>query len=139
MMYENFHLADIVRASHDDFDVVFGINNSRDAFNLLKQYSNAILFFTKGADKVEFMSESIEVHLPAPKIKVVSTIGAGDTFNAGLVYSLLNEGILKSDLPELRKIQLESILKTCISCSQKVCGSFDNYIPIDFGKALKRS
>jgi len=136
MICENFSLANIVRASHEDFEVVFGIKNSRDAYNLLKEYSDAMLIYTTGAETVELKSKSIEMNLPVPKIDVVSTIGAGDNFNAGLIFSLINQGIYKNDLSEADKVQLKKILQTGIKCSQEVCRSFENYIPVEFGQWL---
>jgi fructokinase len=136
MIYENFSMADIVRASHEDFDVVFKIENAKDAFDLLQEHGKATLIYTTGGDKVELISENIKLELPVPKIEVVSTIGAGDNFNAGLIFSLLKQGIQKKDLPQLVSIQWKEVLESGISCSQAVCRSYENYISKEFGQKL---
>jgi fructokinase len=136
MIFENFSMADIVRASHEDFDVVFKIENAKNAFELLREHGKAKLIYTTGGDKVELMSGNIKMELPVPKINVVSTIGAGDNFNAGLIFSLVKQDIHKKDLPQLILGQWKEVLETGIRCSQEVCKSYENYIPEGLGRSL---
>jgi len=128
MIHENFSLADIVRASHEDFEVVFNINNVHEAYELLQEHGSASLIYTTGGEKVELITGTIKMELPVPKIDVVSTIGAGDNFNAGLIFSLLKQGIRKNDLPQLNSDQWKEMLGYGVSCSQEVCKSYENYV-----------
>ncbi|MFK4997102.1 ribokinase [Bacillus sp. N9] len=46
------------------------------------------IILTKGSEGVSFYQESKEVNIPAYKIDVVDTTGAGDSFNAGFAVAL---------------------------------------------------
>ena len=66
------------------------------------------------------------------KIETLSTIGAGDNFNAGVVYTL-------SQLPALAALTLgreewDKIVTTAHLFSAEVCQSYENYVPEDFLK-----
>ncbi|MCQ2117223.1 MAG: PfkB family carbohydrate kinase [Bacteroidales bacterium] len=67
-----------------------------------------------------------------PHIKPVSTIGAGDNFNAGLLYSLLAKDLRKADLATLSSEQLTDIAAIADSFSIEVCCSMDNYVGKNF-------
>ena len=62
----------------------------------------------------------------------VSTIGAGDNFNAGIIYGLLKYQVRKQDLPTLDKDKWQKIIQCGIDFSVEVCQSYDNYISSDF-------
>ncbi len=129
MIYENLSLAGIVRASHEDFKAIFGISKPDEAFRMVKNHSDSLLVFTKGGESVDIFSAGFSKHYPVPKIEVVSTIGAGDNFNAGIAFSLIKQGIFRKDLANLSIEKWDNIISTGIRLSAAVCGSFDNYIP----------
>ena len=128
MIHENFSMAHIVRASNEDFEVIFDIYNAKDAFQLICKHGNANLIYTTGGDKVEVLTKNETMIFPVPEIPVISTIGAGDNFNAGLIFSLLQQNIHKNGLLQLREKQWEKLVNFGIACSQEVCKSFENYI-----------
>lgn len=127
MIHENLALADIVRASHEDFETIFEIKNAQEAFGLLKNYGDAILIFTRGGGEISVFAKDYAKEYAVPKIRVVSTIGAGDSFNAGLVFSLIGQNISKSEIKSLDEKQWKSIIDKGIKLSSQVCESFDNY------------
>lgn len=133
MIFENMALADIVRASHEDFQVIFDIQDSEKAFEMVKKYSQASLVFTRGGESVDVFSAGFSRKYSVPKIEVVSTIGAGDNFNAGIAFSLVGQGILRKDLASLPPEKWDSIISSGISLSAEVCKSLDNYIPTTLG------
>jgi len=53
---------------------------------LLKHPNKLIL--TEGANGVRFYDGNKMVHVPAPKVKVVDTVGAGDTFMGALIVKM---------------------------------------------------
>ncbi len=60
----------------------------------LEKYPNKLII-TKGEDGVVFHDAKEVIKIPANKVPVVDTIGAGDTFNAGLAISLVKNKSLK--------------------------------------------
>ena len=88
-LLENFEYADIVRGSDEDFLNIFGETDSE------KVYTDHIRFYcdrfitTHGAGGVNLYHGDRHRHFDSPAIRPVSTIGAGDNFNAGILYGLL--------------------------------------------------
>jgi fructokinase len=127
MIFENFALADIVRASHEDFETIFDIKNATEAFDLTKNHGDAALIFTRGGGEITLFSDGYAIDFAVPKIRVVSTIGAGDSFNAGLVLSLIRQKISRSGLKTMSEQQWQHVIETGTKLSSQVCQSFDNY------------
>ena len=86
---ENMRLATIVRGSTEDFQLLFG---TKDIDELYEQHIPCDIFIlTDGPNPLQVRTPSFKAAYPAHPIKAVSTIGAGDNFNAGFVYALFNE------------------------------------------------
>ena len=59
--------------------------------NLVESYSLEYLIYTHGADFSEvYSADGACSHIPTPKVQVADTVGAGDSFTAVFVMSLLS-------------------------------------------------
>lgn len=89
--------ADIVKTSDEDLDwIVPGDGSSADKIAKLHQNGAGIVILTKGSDGASAFIKGQEVaRVEVPKVIVVDTVGAGDTFNAGLLAQLSNMGLLE--------------------------------------------
>ncbi|MGB3688941.1 MAG: carbohydrate kinase [Jannaschia helgolandensis] len=58
-----------------------------------------ILCLTEGAAGVRAITREAEVRVPAHRVEVVDTVGAGDTFNAGFLAGLHRAGVLGKQAP----------------------------------------
>ena len=68
----------------------------------------------------------------------MSTIGAGDNFNAGFLYGLIRYGITRRDIEQgLSEMQWDNIISEGQQFSAEVCRSLDNYISPEFGNSKK--
>jgi fructokinase len=134
---ENISFADIVRGSDEDFQFICGAKNADEAFGYVRKNGCSILIYTVGSDKVEFRSEKFSFSLPVPDVKVVSTIGAGDNFNAGIIFGLSKYRIGKNDLSDTSSVSWYSIIETAISFGSHVCCSYENYISKEFARKMK--
>lgn len=139
---ENLELADIVRGSTEDFSVMF---NKTDADAI---YRSQIDFYTKkfictnGAAPVELRADGgLKKQYPIQTAgKVISTIGAGDNFNAGLIYGMLKHGITHNTVVNgLSESQWDGIIDCAMKFSANVCLTLDNSIDTDFGEQMKQS
>lgn len=87
-------MADIVKVSDEDL-AWFG--ESADAEKIALHWLNlgpSLVVVTRGKKGVTAFSRARRVDIAAPTVAVVDTVGAGDTFNAGLLASLHEQGLL---------------------------------------------
>ncbi len=131
---ENINIAHITRGSAGDFMHIFEVNNAAGAYKEIVDHGGDSLIYTKSNEGVEVITPDLNLKMLVPDICPVSTIGAGDAFNAGLIYSL---SILpgKSPLP-LQQSEWEKIIHLAIEFSTNVCLSLDNYISHEFAQQV---
>jgi fructokinase len=127
-MIHNIASADIVRASDEDCSLVFSAGSQAEAFAKIREYGCSTLIYTRSKEGATVIRNSFSLDAPATKLDPVSTVGAGDAFNAGLIFSLSRYGINKQTIDDITAMQWKSILETGIRFSSDVCMSLDNYI-----------
>jgi fructokinase len=132
---ENITLSDMVRGSDEDFEFIFGAKNSTEAFQHIKPSCNHLIV-TANQKGVFVHSNEFVCNYPVPQIEPVSTVGAGDNFNAGMIYSIIKEEIKLKDLHQLPAEKWAAMIKTATEFATNVCMSYDNYISEEFAKGL---
>jgi fructokinase len=136
LILRNMKYASIIRGSDDDFANIFGAKNSIDAYQNLPQKASCLIYTT--SIKGEFLHcNNYSQNYPVPEILPVSTIGAGDNFNAGLIHYLFKNGIQKKILPTLGSTQWTELIQSGIRFATEVCLSEDNYISPEFALKLQ--
>lgn len=139
-LLENFSFCDFIRGSHEDFEVLYHKNNVDDIYKSEISFYCKQFIFTHGAQPVEVRSkDSFRKNYPVElSDKVVSTIGAGDNFNAGFIYGLLKHGITRESL---ERGMTEQEWDMVISCAQRFsaacCHDIYNYVSVEFGNEMK--
>ncbi len=133
-IYENLSLADIVRGSDEDFNTIFDIDKGIDAYDILRKYDCNYLIYTKSNTGVEIHHPKGITLLKVPVVETISTIGAGDSFNAGVIYELFRSG---EKLHDISSEGLEKIVKTAIKFGSHVCTHYENYVSEDFAGTFK--
>lgn len=129
---ENLEYADIVRGSDEDFLNLFGQQDGERVYADHIQFYCDRLITTKGAQGVELYTSRFKQHYDSLAIEPQSTIGAGDNFNAGLIFGLLKEDVRLKDLADLTPDRWERIIRHGMDLAGEVCQSYDNYISTDF-------
>jgi fructokinase len=124
---QNFNYADIVRASDEDMRTIFAIDKVETVYERVNESGPASLILTRGADPVTLMTGSHRSEFPVTPLNVVSTVGAGDSFNAGIVHSILEQHLHRDDLQHLDISAWDKIIASGIKLSSNVCMSFGNY------------
>jgi fructokinase len=130
---ENISLASIVRGSDEDFMNLFGLHNGEEVNNKIKDLGCNALILTRNAQGAESFRDGVPVSVPARPVDVVSTIGAGDSFNAGIIFGLVNKGFTNADLMSIGEDDWIEILGFGIDFASEVCGSYENYISLSSG------
>lgn len=93
---ENMRLANLVRGSMEDFDYLYGLHDAGAIYERVKPFCQTLIL-TDGArtirvytpDSVDGQKSKVESFSVQP-IETVSTVGAGDNFNAGYIYAMLH-------------------------------------------------
>ena len=103
---------DIVKISEDDYRYLYG---AQDFNKVSKDWLNngvKLVIFTLGAEGSKVIYDNgKEVFAKSKKVDVVDTIAAGDTFNAGFLLSLDEQGLLdRESLDIISDTQLEKVL-----------------------------
>ncbi len=90
---ENIALSDVVRGSSEDIEALYGTEDASAVYAAHIAPICPHFICTKGARETEVFSPGVRRRYPVPQdTPVVSTIGAGDNFNAGVVYALTLSG-----------------------------------------------
>ncbi len=131
---ENFAFADMVRGSNEDFDNIYAATASDQVFSDIKNNCDNLVY-TASKHGVFLQSPKIKKHYAVEQIKTVSTIGAGDNFNAGLIHGILQTQINKKNMSSLNQENWDYLINCGIKCAAEVCQSLDNYVPKGFGIA----
>ncbi|MDR1673780.1 MAG: PfkB family carbohydrate kinase [Bacteroidales bacterium] len=134
----NFRFADIVKGSVEDFRYIFGAKNSRETWQKLDKLCD-MLVYTADKHNVELYLANVREEYPVPPLQPVSTIGAGDTFNAGLVYGMVQHEINKKNLKSMNAEQRVSVIETAIRFAREVCLIYDNYISCEFAAKYRNN
>lgn len=127
-LIENLEFADIVRGSADDFNYLYEMTDPEKIYKeKIKFYCKDFIFTSGDGDVRLFTNDSVEV-FPVRKVDVVSTVGAGDNFNAGVVYGLLSASVERDALPALDKDIWKGIISCGLDFSAHACTLIENYV-----------
>ena len=116
---ENMSLADVVRGSMEDFGFLYDLHDGDAIYERVSRHCR-ILILTDGARSIRvYTPEGCET-FPVQVIETVSTVGAGDNFNAGYIFAML-QGME----------DLSSRIEMAQRWSQDVCRQIGNHISDD--------
>ncbi|WP_426005087.1 carbohydrate kinase family protein [Paenarthrobacter sp. NyZ202] len=107
-------LADIVKASDEDLAFLYPdvdpLESARRWLSLGGTEGPALVVVTRGAWGPWGITAAGETHVPAPSVDVVDTVGAGDSFMAGLLSALVDRGLVGAqNREELRAMPAETL------------------------------
>ena len=138
---ENLELADIVRGSDEDFDIMYGKKDADSVYRSEISFYTKKFIYTRGALPLEVRAEGgFARQYPVKPVdgEVVSTIGAGDNFNAGFVYGLIHENVTRENIDRgLTPEQWDNLIDYGMQFSAEVCRSINNYVSPEFCARLK--
>ena len=138
-LLENLEYADFVRGSREDFETLFRMTDADRIYNAEISFYCRKFIYTQGALPVELRADSsLQRRYPVAQTHTVSTIGAGDNFNAGFIYGLLREGITHEQVENgLSVAQWDAVVGYAQQFSADCCQSIYNYVSKEFGNKMK--
>ena len=133
---QNIALATIIKGSDQDFRNIFGVQDGKSGYSRIRESGDGVLVYTKGAEGAELFTPDWHLEIAAKKTKVVSTIGAGDNFSAGIIYGLFRKLADQRTWKDLTIVDWEAIMNFGTLFASEVCASSENYLPEETGKRL---
>lgn len=104
-------MADIVKLSDEDLDWFEETGPVEGIAARWLALGPKLMVVTRGGDGLSAFSIRHRVEIPAERVAVVDTVGAGDTVNAGILASLRDQGVLtKAAIAELSERQIAQVL-----------------------------
>lgn len=99
----------IVKASDEDIAWLYPDLSENEVLSLWQSRGVALVIVTKGAEGVLAQAAGHTVSLPTQASRVEDTIGAGDSFMAGLLAALHRRGFLGAGVSELQGMSIEQL------------------------------
>ncbi|MGB8490656.1 MAG: PfkB family carbohydrate kinase [Bacteroidales bacterium] len=135
VIIENMQSARIIRGSDEDFRNIFGAATADEAWEVVRKYCKCLVY-TANAEGVHVSTTGYRGKFPVKKINPVSTIGAGDNFNAGMIAAIYKNGITSGQLDSMGEKEWSEIVSMGVSFATDVCMSYENYISNEFASTL---
>ena len=139
-LLENLELADIVRGSSEDFEILFHKTDPDAVYRSQISFYTKKFIFTRASAPVELRAENgFQKQYPIRPIETVSTIGAGDNFNAGFIFGMLLNGITRTEIEQgLTEAQWDSVISCALRFSAECCRSINNSVSTAFGDQCRQ-
>lgn len=104
-------VADIVKMSDEDLDWMTGGEDHAIAAGRLMRGGAKIVIVTHGARGATAFTRRFAISVPAVKVRVADTVGAGDSFSAGFLAAMrTNKHLTKRRLADIGEIELRQAL-----------------------------
>lgn len=132
---DNFRYADIIRGSDEDLEILFGSNPPDFR---MEDEENKAFIITRGEKGIYLQTPLFRKEYSVEVLTPLSTIGAGDSFNAGLIYGLINLGITKEKLLCAEEPVWDRAIDYAKRFAAEVCRSYDNYVSWEFIRTLQQ-
>jgi fructokinase len=122
-MEEFANAADMIKMSDVDFDYLYGNDSYAARAQALLAAGCSLFVVTRGAKgALAWHRNAGDIEVMAPQIDVVDTIGAGDSFQAALLFALHKRGwIRKENLKQMSKTELRHALSFAAACAAVTC------------------
>lgn len=138
-LIDNLEYADIVRGSKEDFEVLYKKDSAERVYRAETSFYCKRFIYTDGPNPVSvFSNNGFHKEYAMPKTETVSTIGAGDNFNAGFIYGMIKYGVTRDDVEQgLSEDVWDKLIATATAFSADCCKDIFNYISKEFGQQLQ--
>ncbi len=134
---ENFEYATLVRGSQDDFINMYGMEDSEKIYKDKIKFYCSNFIYTSGESDVTLHTKTINKQYHTPQVETTSTVGAGDNFNAGIIFGLLKNRVRFDDIDTLDEAAWDKIIQSGMEFATEACKSLNNYVSAEFAERMK--
>jgi len=129
---ENCRLSTIVRGSAEDFGYLYGTTDAREVYERHIAPLCPLFICTDGPRATWIFTPEFTLQIPVAPIRTVSTIGAGDNFNAGFLCGIVGHNIEKKQFAALPQETWRELVAVGQRFSANVCQNIFNYVDKGF-------
>lgn len=139
-LLDNLEMADIIRGSSEDFEILFRQHDADTVYRSQIAFYTKKFIYTRSADPVEVRGDGgFSKQYPVLPTETVSTIGAGDNFNAGFIYGLIKNGITRQHIDQgLTESQWDALVSSALDFSAECCRDIYNYVSVEYGEKMRK-
>jgi fructokinase len=127
----NVAVSSIVKGSDEDFSHLFGLSDPKEIYEKVSPYCKTMII-TCGAKPMHIFTPDFCKSYNIKTIEPISTIGAGDNFNAGFIYGLATMASTTKNSIDFSSVELDRIVGCALAFASETCLSPENYITGDF-------
>lgn len=138
IIIENLEYADIVRGSNEDFLYMYGMEDVNKIYKDKIKFYCPNFIYTSGDGCISLRSNRLSKEYTVAPIETVSTIGAGDNFNAGIIFGMLKYGVRYRDLSNIDEETWDKVIQCGKDFSAEVCCSLNNSISKEFAAKYRK-
>jgi len=122
-MAEFAQSADLIKMSDVDFAYLFGDEPYQQRASALLGQGTSLVVITLGNNgAIAWHAGAGQIEVTAPKVEVADTIGAGDSFQAALLFALHKQGRLaRQQLKAISADELRRALSFAANCAGLTC------------------
>lgn len=115
--------ADLIKMSDVDFAYLFGDEPFHQRAGTLLARGARLVVITRGnSGAIAWHAGAGQIEVAAPKVEVADTIGAGDSFQAALLFALHKQGRLaRQELKDIGVDELRRALSFAANCAGLTC------------------
>lgn len=115
--------ADLIKMSDVDFAYLFGEGPYQQRASAMLGQGTSLVVITRGNNgAIAWHAKAGQIEVEAPKVEVADTIGAGDSFQAALLFALhKQERLARQQLKDIRADELRRALSFAANCAGLTC------------------
>ncbi|MBH5399730.1 carbohydrate kinase [Bradyrhizobium sp. CNPSo 4010] len=115
--------ADLIKMSDVDFAYLFGEEPYQQRASALLGQGTSLVVITRGNNgAIAWHAQAGQIEVQAPKVEVADTIGAGDSFQAALLFALYKQGrMARPRLQDIGADELRRALSFAANCAGLTC------------------
>ena len=115
--------ADLIKMSDVDFAYLYGDEPYPQRARMLLGQGTSLVVITRGNHgAIAWHAGAGQIEVAAPKVEVADTIGAGDSFQAALLFALHKQGrIARQALKDISADELRRALSFAANCAGLTC------------------
>ena len=114
-------LADIIRLSDEDLAVLLPGLDFEQASRLWHRAGVRLVVLTRGPDGAVASLDGTRAEVAAVPVDTVDTVGAGDSFTAGLLHSLWHDGHLGRRLADTKPVDVMRAMAFAAEVAARTC------------------